>query len=98
MNHRSLAVRLAACAALQLVSATVLAQAPVFDAASQPSRFTPAIEISTSVDTNVFNTPERPVHDVVWSIAPRSGLNLPLGVLRISGAATSDFVYFQQSA
>jgi len=46
------------------------------------------------IDTNVFNEIENPKHDFTATLSPHTDFWLRLGMARVSGSATFDYVYF----
>ena len=52
----------------------------------------PGIEFSGGIDTNVFNVPEQPSRDFVWTVRPKAEAALTLGRAQLSGTGAADIV------
>lgn len=48
------------------------------------------------IDDNVYSDPDRPQQDFTYTVIPRLQAHLPVGSLRLVGASSLGFVYFQR--
>ena len=58
---------------------------------------TPAVEFVSGSDSNVFNTPDQPRSDFMWTLSPKTTAALRVGPARLTAKGSADLVYFQQS-
>ena len=58
---------------------------------------TPTVEFVSGTDSNVFNTPDQPRSDFMWTLSPKTTAALHVGPARLTAKGSADVVYFQQS-